>query len=160
MNSESTSRSISPKHGGSRAEDSVLEIVTELRFVPDGENVHYDAVVEKLLCSSAQLPMVGMCLLAVGTIVEIKSAMVVTGANQANGRFNLRQKQHKKLEGVGGVYLFAVCEPTPQRDVIAMKVVPATTVNDVISTWIELDGRETYTQIRWTSLFSDQEVMG
>lgn len=160
MSSESTSRGISPKHGGSRAEDSVLEAVPELRFVPDGEDVHHDAVVDNVLSPSADLPFVGLCVLAVGTIVEIKSAMVVTGKNQDNGRFNLRHKQHQTLVDAAGVYLFAVCEPTPKRDIIAMKVVPATSVDDVISTWIELDGRETYTQIRWTSLFSDQEVTG
>lgn len=154
----STSRGISPKHGGSRAEDSVLDLVTELRFVPDSEAHHYDAVVDELLSPSIDLPMVGLCLLAVDTIVEIKSAMVIVGENQDYGRFYLRESQHGDLVADSGVYLFAVCEPTPERDVIAMKIVPATAIDDVVSTWIECDGRATYAQIRWTSLFSEQEV--
>ncbi|EJN61579.1 hypothetical protein [Halogranum rubrum] len=154
----STSRGISPKHGGSRAEDSVLDAVPQLRFVPDTEARHYDAVVDELLSPSLDLPMVGLCLLAVGTIVEIKSAMVVVGESQSNGRFYLRKSQHSDLVDEAGVYLFAVCEPTPQRDVIAMKVIPATCLDDVISTWIECEGRATYAQILWTRLFSNDEV--
>lgn len=154
----SASRGISPKHGGSRAEDSVLDLVTELRFVPDTEGLHYDAVVDELLCPSKQLPFVGLCLLEVETVVEIKSVMVVIGEGQDPGRFYLRKGQHEDLVSEAGVYLFAVCEPTPQRAVIAMKVVAATSVDDVVSTWIQCDGRATYAQVSWKRVFSESEV--
>ncbi|AFK20216.1 hypothetical protein E6P09_14090 [Haloferax mediterranei ATCC 33500] len=61
---------------------------------------------------------VGICLLKPGTVVEIESAMVVYGEAQRRGRFLLRRSQHEHLLEEGGVYLFAVCAPTPARDMI------------------------------------------
>lgn len=150
--------SISSKHGGSRAASAVLELVPELAHVSDSEARHYDARPTTLLCPSEQLPFVGICLLEADAPVEIKSAMVVYGQAQTKGRFYLRRGQHERLLDDAGVYLFAVCEPTPQRDVIAMKLVPATVVEDLVTSWIEPDGRADYAQIRWSRVFTGQEV--
>ncbi|HMB50892.1 MAG TPA: hypothetical protein VKM69_09550 [Natronoarchaeum rubrum] len=41
------------------------------------------------------------------------------------GRFYLRREQHEQVRADAGVYLFAVCEPTPDRAILALKIVAA-----------------------------------
>ncbi|WP_049890516.1 hypothetical protein [Halogeometricum borinquense] len=146
------------KRGGNAAESAVHQLVDGLRYVPDSEAEHYDAEVVELLSPSADLPFVGICLLEVGVAVEIKSAMAVYGQAQRRGRFLIRQSQHEHLLDVGGVYLFAVCEPTPARDVISMKVVPASLVDELEFSWVGRDTRAPYAQFAWSRIFVPEEV--
>lgn len=152
------SRAISSKRGGENAESAVLDHVPELEYVPDSEAVHYDARVRELLSPSTDLPFVGMCVLSVGTAVEVKSVMAVYGENQRRGRYYLRREQHRRLLDAAGVYLFAVCKPTPARDVIAAKVVPATAVDELVNSWIDPDDRPDYAQLAWSNVFDHAEV--
>lgn len=154
----SESATTSAKRGGENAEGAVIDLVSELEYVPDTEAEHYDARTTTLLEPSETIPFVGMCLLEAGVAVEIKSVMVVYGANSSNGRFYLRKGQHERILDEAGVYLFAVCEPRPSRPVIAMKVVPATIVDDLISSWINAGDRPTYAQISWSKVFDPEEV--
>ena len=149
---------VSAKRGGENAEAAVLEAVPELEFVEDTEAVHYDARVADVLAPSTELPFVGMCVLEVGRLVEIKSTMAVYGENQSRGRFYLRREQHHWLAERGGVYLFAVCEPRPTRPVISAKVVPATTVGGLVSSWIDAGDRPDYAQLAWSRIFPAEEV--
>ena len=154
------SRSASSKRAGEAVEGDVLQRHEELEYVPDTDAQHYDARVSELLSPSPTLPFVGMCLLEVGTVVEIKSTMVVYGAAQSRGRFYLRRKQHRRLVDEAGVYLFAVCEPRPSRPVLAAKVVPATTVGGLVSSWIDGGDRADYAQLAWSRIFDEAELGG
>ncbi|WP_241431996.1 hypothetical protein [Haloferax mucosum] len=118
------------RKAGDTVESTLLQDHTELRHVSDHEHEHHDALTTELLTSSRELPFVGICLLEPGTVVEIKSAMVVYGEAQRRGRFLLRRSQHDHLLEAGGVYLFAVCAPTPSRGIIAAKIVPASLVDE------------------------------
>ncbi|QCJ47258.1 hypothetical protein [Haloprofundus sp. MHR1] len=149
------------KRAGENAEAAVIQTVPELESVPDADDVHVDARVAELLSPSTELPFVGMCVLEVGILVEIKSVMAVYGEAQTRGRFYLRRGQHEHLLAEGGVYLFAVCKPRPKRPLIAMKVVPATAVDELVCSWIDGgDGRPNYAQIRWSRVFDVATVEG
>jgi len=150
------------RQAGDRAETEVLERVPELRYVTDSEAQHYDAVTEAVLAPRQELPFVGLCVLEAGTVVEIKSVAVVYGQNQRRGRFSLRRVQHQSLLDEAGVYLFAVCAPN-SREVIGMKIVPATQVDHLLESVTEGwrtagDGREDYSQLAWTRIFKPDEL--
>ena len=149
---------LSSRQGGENAESAVLEVVPELEYVPDTEARHYDARATTLVTPSETVMFAGICLLESGSLVEIKSVMAVYGENQRRGRYYLRRGQHEKLLEDAGIYLFAVCEPTPNRDVIALKVVPASLVDELIGSWTDLDGRPSYTQLAWSRIFDPREV--
>ena len=146
------------KRGGANAAAAIVQRHSELRHVPDSEAEHYDAVTTTLLEPSDTLPFVGLCLLERGTAVEIKSCMVVYGERQRRGRFLVRQSQHDALLDEAGSYLFAVCAPTPHRELLATKVVPATIVDDLVSSWIDRDGRSPYGQFAWSRVFRPEEI--
>jgi hypothetical protein len=154
----STQTTIPSKHAGSNAAHSVLEAVPELENVPDTEAVHYDARTTTLLTPSEDVGFIGICLLEKGAPVEIKSTMAVYGEDQSPGRFYLRRQQHEALLSEAASYLFAVCEPRPERYVVSMKVVPASLVDELVYSWIEPDDRADYAQLSWTNLFSSEEV--
>lgn len=147
------------KRVGANAESAVIETVDGLEHVPDTDAEHYDARVCEPISPTPRLPFVAMCVLEVGTAVEIKSASVVYGESQANGRFYLREQQHARLVDERGSYLFAVCEPKPARPLIAMKVVPATIVGDIVPSWRDAgDGRPACAQISWSKIFEPGEI--
>ncbi|WP_255149796.1 hypothetical protein [Halorarius halobius] len=147
---------------GNNAESAVIQSIPELEYVPGDEPGIPDARVSTVLSPSPRLPFVGVCVLEKGTDVEIKSAAAVVNQTQRRGRFNLRKRQHDSLLERAGSYLFAVCEPRPERPVIAMKIVPATIVNDVVGSWIPIedDSRSevAYAQLTWTAIFDVSEV--
>lgn len=150
---------ISSKLAGEKAESAVLEAVPELEYAPDSDVEHADARASTLLEASAELPIVGMALVERGTLVEIKSAIARHG-DGGRGRFYLRREQHAQLLADSGVYVFAVCEPRPARDVIALKVVPATGVDALVGDdWRGAgDGRPECYQLSWGRVFDDSEV--
>ena len=149
---------VSSKRAGENAEAAVLEAVDGLAYVPDTETEHVDARAETLVVPSRSLPFVGICLLEVGSLVEIKSA-IPRLASGRRGRFYLRREQHELLRDAGGSYLFAVCEPRPGREPVAMKVVPATVVDDAITAWRSGgDDRPECSQVAWSRIFYPSEV--
>lgn len=143
---------------GDNAESAVIESVREIEWVPDSVAEHYDAEVVDVITPDAHLPTVGLPVVAVGVEVEIKSAAVVVTQSQRCGRFQIRRQQHGRLCELGAVYLFAVCEPRRQRDVISMKIVPAVVVDDLDWSWIECQGRDEYAQFSWKQIFDGSEV--
>lgn len=150
--------------GGWNDLETFLERVNGLRYVADSEAMHYDAIAETLVVPSQELPFAGICVLETGTVVEIKSVGVVYGASQRRGRFYLRRTQHEALLESAGVYLFAVSAPNPDsREIVAMKVVPATQVDHVIDVvtneWRQAgDDRGEYVQLAWTRVFDPEEI--
>ena len=148
------------KRAGHNAEHHVFDRVDDLE--PTSGEEHWDAVADTAIWPSEDLPMVGLCVVEAGLPVEIKSTMVVQTTAQRRGRFKLREQQHEALVERGGVYLFVVCEPRPQRDPIAMKVAPARTVGSLvnaIASWRdELDARGRKAQLTWTNVFDPAEV--
>ncbi|RLM83723.1 hypothetical protein D3D02_17115 [Halobellus sp. Atlit-38R] len=148
------------KRVGERVEGTLIQMIDPLRYVPDTEAEHYDARTEALLTPSADLPFVGICVLEAGTKVEIKSTGVVYGKAQRRGRFKLRKPQHEELLATGGVYLFAVCAPNDDRDVIAAKIIPATLVDELEFSWVTNDRGAPDTQLAWSQLFDVTEIEG
>lgn len=156
------STSLAPnKRAGISVEVAIsTDHVPQLQLVPDSVAQHYDAVATGLVQPSADLPHVGICLLERGTIVEIKS-VVTTYADGRRGRFYVRPEQHQRLLDDAGVYLFVVCRDSFDRDPLAIKVVPATIVDDVIGEWNSGgDGRSDYVQVSWGRIFDPEEVDG
>lgn len=162
MSSQSHFDTTPSVRAGSNAEAAVLELVPELRYEPGDDPETPDAVVECLLTPSDELPFVGICLLEVGTHVEIKSVSVVVGEAESRGRFQIRERQHQALLEAAGSYLFAVCEPRPERPIIAAKVVPATIVDELVPGWITVDddsrSERAYAQLAWSRVFAVSEV--
>lgn len=157
--SEAASVSVSSKKGGERAAAEVLQHVTALGHVPDTVNPHYDAVVTDLIdAEECRVRLADRDALPRGTRVEIKSAMVVYASGQ-RGRFYFRPTQHAALCDHDGVYLFAVCEPTPVRAVLTMTIVSARRVDDQLPKWFNGgDGRRDYAQLAWTNFVDIAEV--
>ena len=148
------------KRAGELVETSVRARIPDLGLVPDDVVEHYDAVATTLVEPSTDVPFAGICLLERGTVVEIKSVMVAY-ADGARGRFYFRPAQHTALVDDAGVYLFAVCEATPDREILAMKVVPATAVDELLGDdpWIDGGrGRSDYAQLAWSNVFDVEEV--
>ncbi|WP_436344164.1 hypothetical protein [Natronorubrum sp. FCH18a] len=164
MSRSSQSRLAASRQAGDRSETVVLEELPGTRYVPDSEVNHYDAIAEELIEPSAALPFVGIVVLESGTPVEIKSVSVVYGQEQRRGRFQPRRGQHEALLESGGVYLFAICAPH-DRDLIAMKVVPATQVDHLIDVvtngWRSAgeDRSEEYVQFSWGRVFDPSEIL-
>lgn len=148
------------KRAGQLVETTVGHRVPELGLVPDDVVEHYDAIATTLVEPRPDLPFAGICLLERGTVVEIKSVMV-SYADGARGRFYFRPSQHNALVDDAGVYLFVVCEPSPDREILAMKVVPATVVDELLGEDPWLDGgagRSDYAQLAWSNVFDVAEV--
>jgi hypothetical protein len=146
------------KRAGEDAEVAVATAVPELGLVPDDVAIEYDAVATGAVFPSADLPMVGLCVVERGTPVEIKSCHRRYSARQ-RGRFYLRPAQHEALIETAGVYCFAVRDDVD--DLLAMKVVPAVAIEDVIPSWIDGgDGRSAYAQVAWSRLFDPAEIDG
>lgn len=132
--------------------------VPALHLVPDEVAEHYDAVATTLITPSTALPFVGLCVLERGSIVEIKST-IQTYADGRRGRFKIRRSQHEALLDSAGAYLFVVCRDTIDRPPVALKVVPATTVDALVHSWIDsATSRSEYAQISWGSIFDASEV--
>jgi len=147
------------KRLGESAESAVLGDYPSFRYVGDSEAQHYDAVTTEAISASTELPFVGVCVLEADQEMEIKSVAVVVTEGQCRGRFYFRRVQHEHLIEIGGMYLLAVCDPSPKRNVIAAKVVPANIMDDYIAdSWIECDGRADYKQIAWSNFFAVDEV--
>ena len=148
------------KRAGHNAEHHVLEHVDALE--PTSGEEHWDAIAEAAIWPRDDLPFAGLCVVEAGAPVEIKSTMVVQTSAQRRGRFKLRQSQHEALVERRGVYCFVVCEPRPQRESIAMKIVPARSVGalvDARASWRdELDGRGRKAQLAWSNIFEPAEV--
>jgi len=151
-------RSLSSKRAGNRAESNVIEEVPELTYLPDTEVEHADAEAETAISPRPQLPTVALPVVEQGTLVEIKSAIVRLESG-GKGRFYLRREQHEAIVDEAGVYLFAVCEPTPDRSVLALKFVAATSLDDAVSSWRRAGpNRPEYTQLRWGRIFDADEI--
>jgi hypothetical protein len=147
------------KRAGENVETAISRRVPALGLVPDGVAEHYDAVATVTVDPSGDLPMIGLCLLERGTLVEIKSVLV-RYSDGARGRFNLRPSQHQQLLEAAGAYLFVVCESGQRRTILATKVVPASIVDELLpSDWFDGgDNRENFAQLSWGRFFDAEEV--
>jgi len=144
------------KRAGESAEAAVIQRVPELAPAA-GRDDHLDARPEVAIEPRPELPTVALPVVEAGTAIEIKSCAAVVTAQQQRGRFYLRRTQHDHLLDVGGLYLFVVTPPQG-ADPLAMKIVPATIVGDVVPSWIDPDGRETYAQVAWSKVFDPEKV--
>jgi hypothetical protein len=149
---------VSSKKGGERAASEALQRIPELGSVPDFVCPHYDAVTIRALAASPDVRLADFDGVPQGTRVEIKSAMVVY-ASEDRGRFYFRPAQHDHLLKVGGVYLLVVCEPTPDRSVLAMVIVSAERVDSELPGWFNGGSdRSDYAQLTWSNFLTPEEV--
>jgi hypothetical protein len=51
-----------------------------------------------------------------------------------------------------------VCEPTPDRDLLALKIVPASLVDEFRFSWIRRETRAHYAQFAWSRVFAPSEI--
>lgn len=149
---------------GDAVEAEVGQVVEELTAVPDATARHYDAVVERAISPSKEIRMLGICVLETGTHVEIKGCQQRLASGQ-RGRWHVRRGQLETLVEEGSVVLFAVYQPGRFPDLLAMVVVPATAVAELVDDlggWLDAgDGRteaEQYKQISWTTLLDPGHV--
>jgi len=145
----------SSKRLGERAEATIIQRVDALDPIPDTEAEHYDAVPMAAIYPST-VPMVGIAVVGAGRPVEIKTTMPRLSDGD-RGRLYLRREQHENLVDDAGCYLLAVTAPH-DRDPLAMKLLPAVVLGDIISSWIEPDDRADYAQISWGRIFDEEEI--
>lgn len=146
------------KRLGATSEAAVIDLVPQLEPVPDDENPHVDARMSGVFTPGSELDSCGLPVVEDGTPVEIKSASVVYGDAQRRGRFHLRRTQHEHLEENGGLYLLAVCDPNT-RDVVAATIVAPNAVRqELVSSWIDSDGREPYAKVAWSRVFDPEDL--
>lgn len=151
------STSMCSKRAGDRAEAAVIDTVRDLAPVSDTEAEHYDAEPVTAIGPSDELHFAGINVIESGTPVEIKTCIPRLSSG-SRGRFNLRRQQHERLVEDGATYLFAVVEPNT-RDPISMKVAAATSVDDVIGSWMDGgEDRGDYAQVRLSNVFEPSEV--
>lgn len=157
----STVETAHPRRAGDNAETAVCDAVDALEYVRDTEVEYADARVNGLLEPSEKFDQFALPLVEDGTLVEIKSTIVVATEDQQRGRFYVRKDQHDKLVAEGAVYVFAVCEPKPQRPVLALAMLPATIVDDLVPSWVEAgEGRSDYGRFTWSNLIDPEALEG
>lgn len=147
------------KRAGERVERHIIDSLDHVVAVPD-ERAHHDARAETMLSPSHELPFASICVVEADTPIEIKSAMVVISSGSRKGRFYFREQQHEWLLEHGGVYCVVVCEPTPQRDILARKLIRAPIINELTNSWCRPEGRAAYDQLAWSRLFDEREIGG
>ena len=164
MSSDAFARS--SRASGDAVEAEVIQVVEELTSIPDATARHYDAVVETAISPSKQLRMLGICILEAGTHIEIKGCQQRLASGQ-RGRWHVRRGQLETLVEEGASVLFAVYQPGRFPDLLAMVVVPATAVAELVDNlggWLDAgEGRtdaEQYKQISWTRLIAPERVEG
>lgn len=146
------------RRAGESTEADLIQRIDGLAPVADTNARHYDAVVTDTITSS-QIPLVGELQLERGRRIEIKSAMV-RYASGKRGMFYFRPVQHNYLEDVSGMYALAVCEPTPSRDILGVKMVPTDAIRATIEDgWMAAaDGHSEYAQRAWSNFFNPEEI--
>jgi len=125
------------------------------------QDAHHDLVVDEVAETFGDVFVNGEELLEQDRLVEVKSALVVYSKNQRRGRFTFRESQHPVLVEANAVYVLVVCEPRPERKVIAATALEADVVDEHIDgSWIDPgDGGPRYRKFAWTRFIDVDEVM-
>lgn len=146
---------VSSVRAGESAENQIIQLVDAIEPVSD--DVHVDGRARRTFSPTSDLPTVGLPLVERGTDIEIKTAIPRLSSGQ-RGRFYLRLEQHETLVERSALYLFAVCSPRPERPALGLKIVPAVSVDALIDSWIDPDGRQPYVQLSWSNIFDEDEI--
>jgi hypothetical protein len=147
------------KAAGKRVEAEVVQVVDGIEPVSD-DDARADSRATTAMYPSQDLPFSSICVVESGTPVEIKSAMVRATAANERGRYYLRRDQHEFLLNQRAVYLLAVCKPTPQREILSKRIVPAAVVNEFRHPWKTPDDRPAYDQLAWSVLIDSRRING
>lgn len=149
-----------PKRAGERVEAAVVQEHSDLEYTPDSEAVHHDATTTAELTVSDDLRILGAVSIPAETPVEIKSAAAAIGETSRAGRFHVQRTGHEWLLDRGGVYLLAVCEPNPDREVVASTLATAEAFDELLGRWVDPgDGRtDEYAQLAWTNAIERETV--
>lgn len=151
------------KAAGLEASRRAVADLDNVALVPDRGAPHHDAVALRPVSERATLPTVGLPVVERGTEIEIKSCLREHPTQR--GRFSFRREQHAVLVDHAAVYLLVVTAETPSgREVLARKLVQATTVDEFLSpdSWVDPGpGRTDHYQRRsWVRFFDSSEVDG
>jgi len=150
------SRAVHPKDSGETVEAELIQRVPELQAAP-GETAPHDAHASGVITPTPELPLGSTPLVETGTPVEIKAAQVRLTSGE-RGRWYLRREQHRKLLEAGGAYALVIYDPRPGHPIRASLLVPASIVDELVSSWIKPDGRADYAQIAWSNAIDPEEV--
>lgn len=138
------------RRAGANAAAQVLQDTPELSSVPDSVARSFDAVAVDPVREHDWLDV--RAELDRGDRVEFKSAIVRLSSGQ-RGRLNFRQKQHERLEELGGKYCVLVCEPKPDRRVLAGAIIEPSELERSTASWVTLDvpdrSERAFKQIGW-----------
>lgn len=135
------------RRAGERSEGAAIDLLPWLRYVSDDIAEHYDAIAREDAGDVLE-----------GDRIEIKSAAVVL-ADGSFGRFYLRQVQHERLEDDDGWYLYLVCTPNNDREILAYSLVKASNV-EIENRWDGGEDRADYRQISWPDIIDRDQVEG
>jgi hypothetical protein len=134
-----------------------VQLVGALEPVPDARAAWHDAETVTLLEPDPRLPFGSIPLVEPGTPVEIKAAQV-THANGQRGRFYFRRGQHQQLLDAAGMYAFVVYAPRPGHPHLARLLVPASIVDHLLSSWIDVEGRLSHAKLTWSRVLRPGDV--
>jgi len=154
---------VSPKHLGDGVEGDVIQRFADIEHVRDTEASWHDAVTTAAMFAGDpdELLWGGICAVEPDTLVEIKATLVVrsSGNEQRNGAWVIKRRPHDKLVEAGGVYL-----QRRGREHLARMIVPAATVEDVISDkWYDVNADRSeneMAQLVWTELIDESRLNG
>ncbi len=154
---------------GLDVEDHVVAGVDAIEPV-DGVDHWHDVEVVETLGPAAGVRLASQCVVAPGTVGEIKAARrrVSNGVDRtAAGRWYVKGRddgQHAKLVEADGVYLLAVYDERPDAELalLAVLVVPARLLDLRLNgRWSTVDRDEgTIANLPWTHLLDDRHLAG
>jgi len=140
----------SPKQRGSAVEGAIIQKVPELTHATAD---HWDAITTAAVHDIETFQDLDVDR---DTEIEIKSAAVVISGDRC-GRFYLREQQHEALLEKDGWYLFTVAPPH-DIEPLAMRLVPARIVDEMIDTWVIVEDRAPFKQFAWSQFIEPSEV--
>lgn len=151
---------------GNDVEDLVLDAVDELAPADDS-NAHHDAETITAITprTNEDLQLGSVAVVEANTNTEIKAAKRRTEASGTpRGRWFFKGRddgQHAALVEAGAMYLLVVYdEENGDREILAMLLVPATIVDEVLrGRWYESGRREGYVaKLTWSALIDPADL--
>jgi hypothetical protein len=151
-----------PKRAGSSVEAVVINAEPQLTFVDDSDAEWHDARTTGLFEPTHERPFDGLCLVEVGTPVEIKATLPEhqNGERTAPGRWYIKRPSHERLVDANGVYHLNVYAPRPSTPLLASVVVAAATIDDLLTGyWYQNRGRDV-ARLSWPRVIDENRVTG
>jgi hypothetical protein len=142
--------------------EAIESLVLEGSALAPGDR--FDATVARTIDGRALPPAwrLGTALVEAGTDVEIKAAQRRVAAG-SRGRWLLRQAQHERLLAAAGCYALAVYDAGHPHDLLAVALVPATVVDELVGSWTTIDAdrvEDAVAKLAWSRVLHPEVVAG